>query len=107
MRTKVCHRSSLSESSTERYLCCDGEPTRYVDRGRRNLAAATITLMRAIGMNAFQTTLLPHLTPQDIKRLNHLDHLTLANEGLTVQLELDRVFAIAEPVTSTASGRLH
>ncbi len=79
----------------------------HVNRGRRNLAAATITLMRSIGMDAFQTTLLPHLTPQDIKRLNHLDHGTLANEGLRVQLELDRVFAIAEPVTSTASGRLH
>jgi len=79
----------------------------HVDRGRRNLAAATITLMRSIGLDAFQTTLLPHLTPQDIKRLNHLDHLAIAGEGLAVQQELDRVFAIVEPITSTASGRLH
>src|SRR5262245_3810874 len=31
----------------------------HIDRGKRNLAAATIRLMRRVGMSAFQTTLLP------------------------------------------------
>src|SRR5204862_2638977 len=33
----------------------------HVTRGRRNLAATTIALMRHIGMDAFQTVLFPHL----------------------------------------------
>jgi hypothetical protein len=44
----------------------------HIDRGRRNLAAATIRLMRRIGMSAFQTTLLPLTPPNEVKRLNHL-----------------------------------
>src|SRR5436309_10664784 len=43
----------------------------HVTRGRRNLAGNTIELMRSIGMNAFQTVLLPHLHPAEVKRLNH------------------------------------
>jgi hypothetical protein len=79
----------------------------HVDRGRRNLAAATIALMRSIGMGAFQTTLLPHLKPNDIKRLNHLDQVTLTNERLAVQDEIDRVFAIVEPVARILMGQLY
>lgn len=42
----------------------------HVTRGRRNLAANTILLMRRIGMRAFQTMLLPRYSPDEIKRLN-------------------------------------
>src|ERR1035438_419476 len=35
--------------------------SRHVDRGRRNLAASTIQLMRQVGMRAVQTVLFPHL----------------------------------------------
>jgi hypothetical protein len=49
-----------------------------VARGRRNLAANTIALMRHSGMNAFQTTLLPNIAPVEIRRLNHLDKRALA-----------------------------
>ena len=45
----------------------------HVVRGRRNLAVYTISLMRLIGMNAFQTLLLPACSGEEIKRLNHLD----------------------------------
>lgn len=45
--------------------------TAHVARGRRNLAANTIWLMRYAGLQAYQTPLLPHLPPTEIKRLNH------------------------------------
>ena len=46
--------------------------SRHVVRGRSNLAAHTVGLMRAIGIRAFQTPLLPNIDADDIKRLNHL-----------------------------------
>ena len=42
-----------------------------VSSGRRHLGANTIWVMRAIGMRAYQTLLLPHLAPAQIKALNH------------------------------------
>lgn len=45
----------------------------HVVRGRVNLAANTIVLMRQVGMSAFQTTLLPTYSGEAIKQLNHLD----------------------------------
>src|SRR5262245_58191860 len=53
----------------------------HIDRGRRNLASATIRLMRRIGMSAFQTTLLPLTQPGEIKRLNSLEAADLSNAG--------------------------
>src|SRR5271165_3493075 len=50
----------------------------HVARGRRNLAANTIYLMRHIGMRAFQTTLLPRLPPAEIHRINHLGKDSIA-----------------------------
>ena len=44
----------------------------HVAPGRRNLAANTILMMRRIGMRAFQTTLLPLVSTDNVKRLNHL-----------------------------------
>ncbi|MBK8686895.1 MAG: hypothetical protein IPN24_00140 [Betaproteobacteria bacterium] len=43
----------------------------HIDRGRHNLAASTIYLMRASGMSAFQTLLLPQLRGDEIRALNH------------------------------------
>jgi hypothetical protein len=62
----------------------------HVDRGRRNLAAATIGVMRRLGMDAFQTVLFPTHEPATIKRLNHLDLASLPAEDLAVRTELDR-----------------
>ena len=62
----------------------------HVTRGRRNLAANTISVMRRLGMHAFQTVLFPRLDPEEIKRLNHLDLGTLIDLGIDVEGEIER-----------------
>ena len=79
----------------------------HVARGRRNLAANTILLMRHIGMNAHQTLLLPQLAPSEIKRLNSLPLDQLANESLDTRSELDRAICVSEPLTMTNEYRIH
>ena len=79
----------------------------HVDRGRRNLAANTITLMRHIGMSAFQTVLLPGLLPEQIEELNHLHLSELADGQLSVRDEIERVLSVSEPVISTSDRRIH
>lgn len=69
----------------------------HIDRGRRNLAAATIRLMRRVGMSAFQTTLLPLATPDEVKRLNQLPVNALATEHVDVAAEVERVLAVVTP----------
>lgn len=44
----------------------------HIVRGRRNLASNAIWLMRSVGMQAFQTVLLPSVLPEEVQRLNHL-----------------------------------
>jgi hypothetical protein len=44
----------------------------HVSRGRRNLAASMIGLMRRLGIQAFQTPLLPAFSPETIRHFNHL-----------------------------------
>src|SRR5437660_6301228 len=46
--------------------------SRHVDRGRRNLAANTIQLMRHVGMQAVQTVLFPALNGPDVQRFNQM-----------------------------------
>ena len=70
----------------------------HIDRGRRNLAAATVRLMRRVGMSAFQTTLLPLATPDEVKRLNQLPVDTLAGEKVDVAAEVERALAVVTPV---------
>jgi hypothetical protein len=70
----------------------------HIDRGRRNLAAATIRLMRKVGMSAFQTTLFPLIAPAEIKRLNCTPNEVLMRTGLDVVTEIERVFATITPV---------
>lgn len=70
----------------------------HIDRGRRNLAAATVRLMRRVGMSAFQTTLLPLATPAEVKRLNHLPADVLTAEALDVAAEVERVLTTVTPV---------
>jgi hypothetical protein len=70
----------------------------HVDRGRRNLAAATVRLMRWIGMSAFQTTLLPLTTPEQIQGLNHLSAEALQTEVIDVGEEINRLLAVVTPV---------
>jgi hypothetical protein len=70
----------------------------HIDRGRRNLAAATVRLMRRVGMSAFQTTLLPLATPEQVQRLNHLSPECLQTESINIGEEIDRVLAVVTPV---------
>jgi len=79
----------------------------HVTRGRRNLAAAMIALMRHLGMRAFQTALLPHLSSQEVKRLNYATPEQLEQEHLPTEVELQRAMRIVEPITSVSGTRLH
>lgn len=79
----------------------------HVDRRRRNLAANTVSLMRYIGMSAFQTVLFPQFSGEEIKRLNHLPLPALFDTHLPVQDEIERVLSISEPVCMTSGRRIH
>lgn len=79
----------------------------HVNRGRRNLAANAIALMRRVGMRAFQTVLFPHCSPDEIKRLNHLDLATLSASGLPVLEEIERAIIVSEPTMSTPETNVH
>lgn len=79
----------------------------HVVRGRRNLAANTTTLMRHLGIQAFQTPLFPYLDGLEIKRLNHLSLEDLQREMLDVKREIDRTFAVAQPVVSFDTHLIH
>ncbi len=68
----------------------------HVVRGRANLAANTVQLMRRLGMNAFQTILLPQYPPSEIKRINHLSYHQLRQNGLDVAPEIERALVISE-----------
>ncbi len=79
----------------------------HVARGRRNLAANTVSLMRHVGMSAFQTVLFPHLPAGEIKRLNHLDPSSAGVRFPSVAPEIERAFAVAEPVATVSGHRVH
>jgi hypothetical protein len=69
----------------------------HVARGRANLGASAILLMRHVGMNAFQVPLLPQITGAEVKRLNHLSDADLASENVDVNPELERALLFTEP----------
>lgn len=79
----------------------------HIDRGRRNLAAGAVRLMRRIGMSAFQTTLLPLAGPEEIKRLNHLPVAALSAEKIDVAAEIERIFAVITPVGRWGQTPVH
>lgn len=79
----------------------------HVTRGRRNLAANTIQLMRRVGMRAFQTMLLPTMSPDEIKRLNHLPMSDLLNSSIDTEAELSRALLVSNAVSSGKDYELH
>lgn len=79
----------------------------HVTRGRRNLAANTILLMRRVGMRAFQTILLPTISPDEIKRLNHLPLSDLLNASIDTEAELSRALLVSDAVSSSKDYELH
>ncbi len=78
----------------------------HVAKGRRNLAANTIFLMRHIGMRAFQTTLLPGLPPEEIYRINHLQRDSIGAMDLDTRQEIDRAMTVSEPLAMTDQYRV-
>lgn len=79
----------------------------HVKRGRRNLAANAIWLMRYAGMQAYQTPLLPHVTPQEIHRLNHLDQTDLMSARLNIKAEIRRVLDISRTLARIEEAAIH
>lgn len=67
-----------------------------VTRGRRDLAANMIGVIRHIGMEAYQIVLLPHTPRQEIKRLKHLAVDALSQQALNVQAEIARAPAVSQ-----------
>jgi hypothetical protein len=78
----------------------------HVARGHRNLGAGMIHVMRQVGIDAFQTVLLPDLGREHIKLLNH-DAQALNSVHPDVLPEIERVLDVAEPVATSPTGRLH
>lgn len=79
----------------------------HVTRGRRNLAFNAIALMRLVGMRAYQTVLLPYLAPGDVQRLNQLDLTSLSAQGLNIGREIERAFAVTEPMITMTDCDIH
>jgi hypothetical protein len=79
----------------------------HVARGRRNLAANTIWLMRYAGMQAYQTHLLPHASPDDVKRLNYLEATALAQEKVDVISEIRRALAVSHMLAEVGETAVH
>lgn len=81
--------------------------SRHVDRGRRNLAANTIQLMRHVGMQAIQTVLFPGLTGVEVQRWNQTGKDDLCRLGPDVQPEIERVFAVTTPQGAADDHRIY
>jgi hypothetical protein len=79
----------------------------HVARGRRNLAANTVLLMRRIGMKAFQTVLLPAVGPNEIKRLNADSEDLSLLQALDVDAEIDRALVVARPCFDSERHQIH
>lgn len=79
----------------------------HVTRGRQNLAANAIHLMRAVGMRAFQMPLFPMLPGRRIHELNHADSTQIDDARLDILTELQRALAVVEPVFATLDYDIH
>jgi hypothetical protein len=77
----------------------------HITRGRHNLAANTIFLMRRIGMSAFQTMLFPQLSPKDVKRLNHTSSIDELDK-LNISDEIDRIFNVTVQINSMSQHKI-
>jgi len=79
----------------------------HVNRGRKNLGSSTIELMRRIGLRAFQTPLLPHISGSKIKELNHLPWDKLSKLDIDIQPELERIQSITSSLGSHKNQDIH
>jgi len=79
----------------------------HVATGRANLGASSVLVMRALGMSAFQTVLLPRVSPDEIKRLNHAGLRDVEEAGIAVGAELERALCVTDAQFTTRSHRIH
>lgn len=79
----------------------------HVDRGRHNLSANMIEVMRQIGMEAYQTVLLPHTSPLEIKRLNYLTLDAMVTQAIDVVSEIQRALTVSQSLTQTTGRNIH
>jgi len=79
----------------------------HIARGRRNLCSSAVLLMRSIGMQAFQTVLLPGLEGKEVKRINHLPLADIGGEGLPVRDEVERLLCVSETWALSGGHRIH
>jgi hypothetical protein len=84
-----------------------GMVSSHVGRGRRNLAAGAVWLMRSIGMQAFQTVLLPERDPAEVQRLNHLPLQELRALRIPAGPEIERVMAVVRPQAALEGRSIH
>lgn len=78
----------------------------HIARGRRNLAAHTILLLRHAGLDAYQMPLLPSLSPSRIKELNHNSLAAIAEAGLDVGAEVHRAITLSQPILNMTSHKI-
>ena len=79
----------------------------HVARGRRAIAAAFARHLRALGVSAFQSSLLPFIAPARIRELNQSMPGTLDRRSVPVRDELERLFSIVEPRGDSEHHRIH
>ncbi len=68
-----------------------------IRRGKRSLSAEFGRHLRTAGMNAFTLSLLPGLSPREVRRLNQLSEAEIAHASLPVASEFERVLSVIEP----------
>ena len=78
----------------------------HVARGRANLGASAVLLLRRLGMNAFQLPLLPHIEGKKIKELNHLPDIILRAQGLDANREIERALTVVTPFVTLAGRQI-
>ncbi len=79
----------------------------HVVRGRRAVTAAFTRHLRAEGVCAFQTSLLPFEVPDAVRRLNQSRDRIVNERPLPVRAEIERVFSIVEARGETEHHRIH
>jgi hypothetical protein len=78
----------------------------HIVPGRRTLAAHAVSMMRRLGMDAFQTSLFPQLTGARVKQLNHMPLAELARACPPVEPEWERLLAVVKPLRAGAEHRI-
>ena len=66
-----------------------------------------IWVMRRVGMEAYQTVLLPHFSREEIKRLSTLSFSDIAKQSLNIKLEIERALTISQSLGQANTMNIH